>query len=199
MDLYTFTLLLGGAGLAAMGFRGLAPRIGTGHGHHPGHHHGPAKPIGYGRASIRCLLSPRVIFSILSGFGLTGLLLDNLTSGFLLLALALAGGLLFEVFIIAPLWNFLLRFASRPALTLESCVTDDATAVTTFDSRGHGLIAVELDGQVIQVLGTLKPTDRDAGIRVKAGASRPKRLPMRPRWPRPPRPCRYRWTRVRST
>jgi hypothetical protein len=169
MDLYTFSLLLGGAGLAAMGFKGLAPRIGSGHGHHHGHHHGPLKHVGHGRASIRSFLSPRVIFSVLLGVGLTGLLLDNLVGGLLLLALSLAGGLLFETFAIAPLWNFLLRFASAPALTLESCVTDDATAVTTFDSRGHGLIAVELDGQVIQVLGTLKPTDRAAGLRVRAG------------------------------
>lgn len=185
MDLYTFSLLLGGAGLAAMGLKGLGPRIGSGHGHHSGHHHsgghhsghhhsghphhGPVKLVGPGHASIRSFLSPRVIFSVLLGVGLTGLLLDNLISGLLLLAVAIAGGLLFEVFAIAPLWNFLLRFASQPALTLESCVTDDATAVTTFDSRGHGLIAVELDGQVIQVLGTLKPTDREAGLRVRAG------------------------------
>lgn len=173
MDLYTFCLLLGGAGLAAMGFKGLAPRLGghgANHGHqHQGHHHGPAKHLGYGKTSLRWLLSPRLIFSILLGFGLTGLLLDHLVGGLLLLTLALVGGVLFELLAIAPLWNFLLRFASSPALTLESCVSDQATAVTGFDQSGHGLIAVELDGQVIQVLGTLRLSDRDAGLRVKAG------------------------------
>ena len=77
MDLYTFSLLLGGAGLAAMGFKGLAPRIGSGHGHHHGHQHAPIKHLGHGRTSLRWLLSPRAIFSVLLGLGLTGLLLDN--------------------------------------------------------------------------------------------------------------------------
>ena len=68
-----------------------------------------------------------------------------------------------------PLWNFLFRFESTPALTLESCIGDEARAAMSFDARGNGLIALELDGQVVQLLGSLRPEDRDAGIRVHAG------------------------------
>ena len=120
------------------------------------------------RAAL-ALLSPRVLFSILLGLGLTGMLGRELLGGVPLFAVSVVGGLLFERLAVTPLWNFLLRFASRPALTLESCVTDDATAVTAFDNRGQGLIAVEVDGQVVQVLGTLQAADREAGVRVKAG------------------------------
>jgi hypothetical protein len=198
MDLYTFSLLLGGAGLAAMGLNSLShhagashshgPALGAGHsghghGHGPAHPHLPAHPAAHGQAhtghahpatetmsrAALALLSPRVLFSILLGLGLTGILGRELLGGVPLFAVSVAGGLLFERLAVTPLWNFLLRFASRPALTLESCVTDDATAVTAFDNRGQGLIAVEMDGQVVQVLGTLQASDREAGVRVKAG------------------------------
>ena len=48
-------------------------------------------------------------------------------------------------------------------------MTDEVEAVTGFDRDGHGLIAVELDGQVVHVLATLRAADRAAGIRVRAG------------------------------
>jgi hypothetical protein len=208
MDLYTFSLLLGGAGLAAMGLNSLGHHAGASHSHGPahgagdsghghslshghGHAHGdgaahphlPAPTADHGHAhpghaheatatmsrAALALLSPRVLFSILLGLGLTGILARDLLAGIPLFAASVVGGLLFERLAVSPLWNFLLRFASRPALTLESCVTDDATAVTAFDSRGQGLIAVEVDGQVVQVLGTLQAADREAGVRVKAG------------------------------
>jgi hypothetical protein len=38
--------------------------------------------------------------------------------------------------------------------TLEACVEDEVQAATGFDRDGHGLIAVELDGQLVQVLAT---------------------------------------------
>ena len=46
---------------------------------------------------------------------------------------------------------------------------DEARAVSRFDADGHGLIAVEVDGQLVQVLGTLCAADRAAGVRVRAG------------------------------
>ena len=82
---------------------------------------------------------------------------------------AVLGGVAFERFLIAPLWNFLSRFESVPALTLESCVEDEARAVTAFDRAGHGLIAVELDGHIVQLLGVLSPQEQETGIRVRAG------------------------------
>jgi translation initiation factor IF-1 len=71
--------------------------------------------------------------------------------------------------LVAPLWRFTHRFESSPALTLESAITDDAQAVSSFDARGQGLVAIELDGQVVQVLGTLRSEDLQAGVRVRAG------------------------------
>ena len=125
------------------------------------------------RASLNQALwaagSPRVLFSVVLGLGTCGLLLRSLLGGVPLFGSALAGGILFERFVVRPIWYFALRFGSKPALTLESCVTEEATAVTGFDRNGHGLIAVELDGQVVQILGTLLPNDRAAGIMVRAG------------------------------
>jgi hypothetical protein len=114
-------------------------------------------------------LSPRPLFSILVGFGAVGLILHPIVPGALLLPVAAAGGILFELGITRPLWNFLFRFESAPALTLESCIGDEARAATSFNAKGDGLVALELDGQMVQLLGTLHREDRDAGVRVRAG------------------------------
>jgi len=109
------------------------------------------------------------MFSVLVGFGTTGLLLRTALAEPLVFAAAVGGGVLFERGIVGPVWNFLLRFASAPALTLESCILDEVRAASGFDSNGQGLVTAEVDGQVIQVLGTLRPEDRAAGIRVRSG------------------------------
>lgn len=184
MDLYTGCLLLGGVGLAAMGLAGLSHSGGhghraggikggarvsghRGHGHTQAHGHGSLKESA--ATTVLALLSPRVLFGFLLGAGLAGILLRNLLAGALLLAVSLICGLLFERLFISPLWNLMLRFASNPAVTLEGCITDDATAVTAFDRNGEGLISVDVDGQVVQVLGRLSTGDRDAGRVVRAG------------------------------
>jgi hypothetical protein len=195
MDPYTFCLLLGGLGLGAMavtgvGHHGHAGGHGHGHAHlHAGAKHaaGPARAAGAGApthagagaghvtagvTASRALLShmsPRVLVSVLLGIGTTGVLLRNVVGGAILLGAALAGGALFELVIARPVWNFAMRFASKPALTLESCVMDSATAVTSFDGHGQGLVAVELDGQMVQILATLLPAERAAGATVRAG------------------------------
>jgi translation initiation factor IF-1 len=192
MDFYTFSLLLGAIGLGAMAVGGIGMR---GHGGTArSHAHGPSHAGGvrgavHGAASaakgaakgvhagargaasrlLGALMSPRVLFSVLLGIGATGMLARGVLGGGLLFGAALAGGLAFERLVVTPVWNLAMRFASQPALTLESCVTDDATAVTAFDANGQGLVAVELDGQVIQVLATLDSPDRAAGIHVRAG------------------------------
>ena len=127
---------------------------------------------GGGRGSGRALLaflSPRPAFSVLLGFGVVGLLLRSIANGVPLFLLAALGGLLFELGLVRPLWNFLFRFESAPALTLETCIGDEAQAATTFDAQGNGLIALELDGQVVQLLGSLRREDREAGVRIRAG------------------------------
>ncbi len=153
-----------------------------GHGGGPGHalgHGGPGPHAGHGHAGhaggspagrvLGSLLSPRVLFSFLVGFGATGLLLRPWLGGVLLFAAAVLGGVLFEALLVAPLWKFLFRFASNPALTLESTLMDTARAASGFDAAGNGLVAVELDGQVVQLLGTLTQDERSAGVRVRAG------------------------------
>jgi hypothetical protein len=113
------------------------------------------------------LLSPRVFFSILVGAGAAGLLLDPWLGGVLLMVIAVIAGFAFEGLLVRPFWNFLFRFASTPAQTLDSALMDRATAVTGFDAQGQGLVSIILDGQIVQLLGTLRPEDRD--VRVRAG------------------------------
>ena len=115
-------------------------------------------------------MSPRVLFSICLGLGTTGIVLRHSMGGALLFGAAAVGGILFERLIVTPIWNFTFRFASNPALTLESALLGDATAVTRFDANGQGIIAIEMDGQMVHLLGTLHSDDRATGARVPAGA-----------------------------
>ena len=199
MDPYTFGLTLGSVGLGVMALSGFAQAAhsghahahghsghghsGTAHGHAHGHSsahghshshdhghaHGPAHAHGHVGSRMLALLSPRVVFSALIGFGATGLLLRPVLGEPALLVVALGGGIAFEWLAVAPLWRFLFRFASAPAQTLDSCVSDEARAVTAFDAAGHGLVAVELDGQVVQLLATLNAMERTSARRVRAG------------------------------
>ncbi|HEY7766975.1 hypothetical protein [Longimicrobium sp.] len=145
-----------------------------GHGAHHAHGHGAHHGAGdAGRGSVSGvlmgLLSPRVIFTVLCALGATGIALEPYLDGGVRFAAALGLGLAFERLLAAPFFAFLFRFASAPALTLESAVMDTARAVSGFDARGQGLIALELDGQVVQLLGTLKAEERAGGVRVRAG------------------------------
>jgi hypothetical protein len=156
---------------------------GPGYSGHAGHDHGGAAHTvhvvastgraGSARASgasrVLSLLQPRVAFSMLVGFGAAGLLLRPVLTEPALLTAALGAGVAFEWLLVAPLWRFLFRFASSPAVTLESVVTDEARAVTSFDANGHGLVAVELDGQVVQLLATLNRAERATARKVRAG------------------------------
>jgi hypothetical protein len=199
MDLYVTSLLLGVVGLGAMAATGLgargaghghAPGGHAGHGHaghlhagpgghasaHAGHAHGAHAPgahsthAGHGAAGrLLALMSPRVLFSLALGFGVSGLLLRPFVGEPLLIAGAVLGGILFDRVIVSPLWNFAMRFASKPAATLESAVSDEATAVTAFDHNGEGIVSIEVDGQIVQILATLQPNDRLLGTRIRAG------------------------------
>jgi len=201
MDLYSFSLALGGAGLGVMALSGLGHAISHSgshadglraggqlnvHGHGHTHLHGVKGSHSHvqgarGQAAARAgglkgnlsqrlwmLLSPRVVFSAFVGFGATGLAARAFTAG-PRFAVAVAGAVLLERFVVSPLWSFYMRFGSEPAMSLESCVGDEARAVTHFDERGQGVVAIELDGRVVQLLGTLHSEDRQAGMRVRAG------------------------------
>lgn len=178
MDLYTLFLTLGVAGLGAMALLGLghhghAGHAGStghgGHGPHTGHAHTGHAHHDHGAVTrtMLGLMSPRVLFSLALGFGATGLVAHAL-SGSARVAVALLGGLALEALLVRPLWALLFRFASRPAMTLDSCITDEATVVSAFDADGSGIVRVALDGQIVQILGTLRPEDRP-GPRLHAG------------------------------
>ncbi|HEX4683046.1 MAG TPA: hypothetical protein VH277_10070 [Gemmatimonadaceae bacterium] len=175
MDLYISSLLLGAGGLAVMALSGLGTRGhgGSSHsGHGRGHGQGRQAGHGHGGAASRALwaiTSPRFLFSLALGFGAVGEATRPVLGGVLQLAAAVAGGILFERLIVTPLWNFAMRFASTPARTLESAITDEATAVTAFDANGQGIVSIEVDGQIVQCLATLNAGDRGLGVRVRAG------------------------------
>jgi hypothetical protein len=151
-----------GGGAAAGPHSGAPGTAGASHHHGAGHHDGTAP-----RWSV--LLSPRVLFSALLGFGAAGLALRAFLAGPLLFAAAAAAGIAFEAFLVGPAWNLLLRFGSRPALTLEHGVMDQAEAVTAFNAEGDGLVKLVVDGQVVQLLGSLSAADLASGVRVRPG------------------------------
>ncbi len=183
MNLYAPSLAIGAIGILAMALTGLgrhghahARSHGHGHGHgraHVGAKHAQHAHGGSARAAavswLWNLTSPRVLFSLLVGFGATGILLRSVLAGPLALGGAFVGALLFEHVLVCPAWNFLMRFASAPALTLESCLQDEVRAATSFDAEGNGLVTAEVDGQVVQLLATLRPEDRVTGVRIRAG------------------------------
>ena len=148
---------------------------GASHGHDAGQaHHASDSHAGHtkdhGSSALLALVSPRTWFSLCLGFGTAGVVLRSFLQGPLLLVGAIIGGILFERLLVGPLWKLVMRFESSPAQTLESAVTSEATATSTFDKSGHGMVSVEVDGQVVQLLGTLSPTDRALGVSVRAGA-----------------------------
>lgn len=189
MDSYTFAAALGGAGLAAMAALGVSHLSGgDGGASHSAGAHGPGAPThgahgvhphvpvamrtgarGGLRPTLLSLVSPRVLFSVVLGFGITGLLLRPFLGGAALAIAAAAGGVLLEAAIVRPVWNLLFRFASTPASSLEGSLFSEATATSGFDTNGEGLVSLEVDGQLVQCLGTLRESDRVLGIRVRLG------------------------------
>ena len=175
MDLYLVSLATGAVGLGIMGIGGLSHGSHAGHSHaghaHSGHaHSGHAHGGHANNVSSRwtSFLSPRVLFSLMVGFGAGGIVAAPLGEPWQLGAATL-GAAIFETAIVGPLWRFLFRFESRAASTLESSIEDEARAVTGFDANGCGLVAVDVDGQVVQLLATLAPDERARGMKVRSG------------------------------
>jgi hypothetical protein len=192
MDLYIFSFVLGAAGMAAMAFLGFTSSHSIGHQGHDtsghemhgagGHaqvtphthltahtHAAPHSHAGDWKSNAWSWLSPRVLFNFLVGFGATGLIVEKLVGPVLALPIAFVGGVVFEVFIVRPIFNSLFRFESAPAQTLESALMSEGRAVTGFDANGNGLISLELGGELVQVLGVQLNSDRMAGARIRAG------------------------------
>ncbi len=164
-----------GHGHAAPG-HAVAGQAAPGHGSASGHavqsahgQHSVAPGHGVASRALWTIASPRFLFSFALGFGATGIIARQALGGVLLAAAAVGGAVLLERALVTPLWNFIMRFASKPAETLESAVTDEATAVTAFDPNGHGIVSLEVDGQIQQILATLSADDRRLGVHIHAG------------------------------
>jgi hypothetical protein len=157
--MFLTSMMLGLVGLIAMTALGVGHGSGS-HGHADSGHGGNHTHDGHHESGSStkwlALISPRVIFSLALGFGAIGLVLEKFLIVALSIPLAIIGAIALERILIQPYWKLLMRFASKPARNLESAAFAKAKAVMDFDSSGSGLIELELDGQVRQVLGTLK-------------------------------------------
>ena len=190
MDIY-LSCLIGGAiafavlALSGLAFHNVGIRPGGGHASHaPGGHVGPAAhPAGHHSpghngtgnhftsdlvSGLLTWLSPAYICGAIIGFGAAGTLVSPILQGWLQLAVALAGAYIICFFFIRPLLTGLQKWASLPAKTLTDAMLENGTAVTDFDSKGYGLVRLELDGQIVQLLGQLAPEEQ-SGTRVRSG------------------------------
>ena len=172
MDPYTFGLTLGSVGLGVMALSGFAHSTHAGHGHathghahsshghgshghggpghsgHAGHDHGGAAHVvaSTGRAgSARASGASRVLS-----------LLQPRVAFSMLVGFGAAGLLLRPVL-------------AEPALLIAALGAGVAFEWLLVAPNGHGLVAVELDGQVVQLLATLNPAERATARKVRAG------------------------------
>jgi hypothetical protein len=97
-----------------------------------------------------------------------GTLVAPILHGWLQLGAALAGAYIICFFCIRPLLTGLQKWTSLPAKTLADAILENGTAVTDFDAKGYGLVRLNLDGQVVQLLGQLAPEEQ-SGARVRSG------------------------------
>ena len=190
MDIYLSCLIGGGVALVVLafcgiGFHHIGIRPGIGHtSHSPGGHiRAPAHQSGHpssGRntpanqavsnliSGLLTWLSPAYLAGAIIGFGATGTLLAPVLRGWLQLGASLIGAYIICFFCIRPLLTGVQKWASLPAKTLTDAMLENGTAVTDFDSKGYGLVRLNLDGQVVQLLGQLAPEEQ-AGARVRSG------------------------------
>lgn len=115
------------------------------------------------------LLSPLNIFSLCFGAGIAGIVARAYIQANWVPFVAAAGAIAFSGLIVRPLSDLVLKFEGTPTEGLEATVSAPAIALGPFDSHGLGIIQVELDGQLRQVLGQLDPAEQQKGIQVHKG------------------------------
>jgi hypothetical protein len=190
LDIYLSCLIGGGVALVVLafcgiGFHHIGIRPGVGHTSHApgGHVRVPARQAGHLSSArttaanqavsnlisgVLTWLSPAYLAGAIIGFGATGTLFAPILHGWLQLAVALIGAYVLCFFCIRPLLTGIQKWASLPAKTLTDAMLENGTAVTDFDSKGYGLVRLNLDGQVVQLLGQLAPEEQ-SGARVRSG------------------------------
>jgi len=115
------------------------------------------------------MISPLDIFAFCLGAGAAGLAFQSIVPAALLVYVAIVGALVFNLGIVRPLIGFAMKFVSKPSEGLEGIVAQNASAVTSFDGNGRGLISVCVDAQQVQVLAILDPAEVHRGVRVNKG------------------------------
>jgi hypothetical protein len=190
LDIYLSCLIGGTIALAILALCGIGfhhAGVQVGHGHtsttaahtHVGHsvrghvhqgHSQNAADRSDGGSIFRLLgwLSPVYICGAIVGFGATGTLVSPIFQGWLQFGAALVGAYVLCSFCIRPMLTGIQKWASLPAKTLSDAIFENGTAVTDFDAKGYGLVRLNLDGQVVQLLGQLDPEEQ-SGSPVRSG------------------------------
>lgn len=144
-----------------------------GHHSHQGEHHtgdqagGSAAPL----LAVMSWLSPMTLFSVSLGAGATGLLLEQRLPTLTTALFAVLAGIALFLLIVRPFTNFVQRFASKPAQTLEGTLAKEAIAQNRFDGQGRGIVSVIIDGQIVRLLAHLEREDQQKGTAVAPGDS----------------------------
>lgn len=82
---------------------------------------------------------------------------------------AALGAIAFDFGVVRPMFALLFRCASKPSEGLEGTVALPAEAITKFDERGQGLVLVNMEGQLVQLLAKLEGGDVAGGVVVHKG------------------------------
>lgn len=114
-------------------------------------------------------LSPLDIFAMCLAAGATGLLGREHVPPAFLPWLSFLAGVLLDYGIVRPFLGYFFRLADRPSEVLEETVARSAQAISRFDSQGRGLVTLTLDGQNVQLLAQLDPSEREQGVQVQRG------------------------------
>ena len=115
------------------------------------------------------LLSPITIFSVSFGAGATGLLVGPYLTAPLTACAAGVGGVAFYSLIIRPLGGMIMKVASKPAKNLDGVLAQEAVAEGRFDAQGRGIVAVDVDGEIVRLLARLESDDHSQGVTVARG------------------------------
>lgn len=170
---------VGGHGHSSLGHGGHSVGGHTSHVLQAGHGHN-AKPVNTAHgespaasARIRSFalifVSPLDLFSFCMGAGLVGLLLPPIFTQTTVICLAVVGALLFDFGITRQIMRLMFAFAAKPSEGLEGMIAQSAVAETAFDHEGKGLIKLVLDGQTVQILARLDPTELSQGVHIAKG------------------------------
>lgn len=136
---------------------------------------GPAVRGSGGRGIFRAarwswlMVTPIDLASLCLGFGAAGIILGHSLGGAALIWVAAACAIAYNMLLIKPAMNFALKFVSRESKGLEGMVAGEALAVGHFDAQGRGIVKLTLDGQIVQLLATLDPSEVAKGIEVTRG------------------------------